>query len=102
MSGTNNGVRKPERFPKGDGGNPPTKHTPGQRAFGFIIGCVFALAGLLFVAVSVAAFEEMKKPPEVVYVPRDAHDEALMQSNSAMVMPTDHYVYLPVVVDSFP
>jgi len=42
--------------------------------FGFIIGCVFALAGLIFVAVSVVSLDDMKKSPEVVYVPGDTHD----------------------------
>jgi hypothetical protein len=32
----------------------------------------------------------------------DVDDGVLMRSNRAMVMPTDHYVYLPVVVDDFP
>jgi hypothetical protein len=32
----------------------------------------------------------------------DADDEALMRSNPAVVMPTDHFLYLPVVMDGFP
>jgi hypothetical protein len=32
----------------------------------------------------------------------DVGEEALMRSNPAVAMPTDHFVYLPVVMDGFP
>ena len=75
MSDRNNGAREPGPFHEQGRTKPRPKYTPGQRVFGFIVGLVFALAGLACVAHAVANLDDMKKPPKVVYQRGDMHDE---------------------------